>query len=480
MKTTLAVLDRSGGDAAEKVSDVLEKMFPEGSGFFNLATPGRINEAKSIEALRAKRITCPVAVGSFSTLPDSPFFQKTSGVCSVLDGKVYFPKADFLLNELLSGKSRQSDLEKSARAFLAQAEGDYLLFVVQERGIIACRDPVGVEPLYFGENETTAALATNRKTLWELGIEETRSFPPGHVAIVTRRGFKLKPAVTLEYKEPNPIDLQESSEILLKLLKQSIRLRVADLEEVAVAFSGGLDSSIVACLAKEAGVEVQLFHVSLSDQPETEGAKKAAEALELPLHVHLFKETDVEKTVPKVIELIEENDPVKAAVGIPFFWVAQKTAAAGFRVMLAGQGADELFGGYKRYVDEYLEKGDTYVRQTMFRDVANIHVSNIERDEKVCSFHDVELRLPFASFGISEFAVNLPTGVKFECKADTLRKLVLRKAAQKMGVPIEIAEKPKKAVQYSTGINNALKRIAKKHNLTQAKYVDQLFQKVQK
>ena len=69
----------------------------------------------------------------------------------------------------------------------------------------------------------------------------------------------------------------------------------------------------------------------------------------------------------------------------------------------------------------------------------------------------------------------LPVELKMERRADTLRKLVLRKAAENMGLPASVTEKTKKAVQYSTGINNALKRIAKKQKTTIAEYVKKLF-----
>jgi asparagine synthetase B (glutamine-hydrolysing) len=107
--------------------------------------------------------------------------------------------------------------------------------------------------------------------------------------------------------------------------------------------------------------------------------------------------------------------------------------------------------------------------------VVGIHESNIERDVKICGFHDVELRLPFASYPLVEFAVALPVELKIEGKAGSLRKLVLRKVAENMGVPASITEKPKKAVQYATGINSVVKKLAKKQKATVAEYINKLF-----
>jgi asparagine synthase (glutamine-hydrolysing) len=220
--------------------------------------------------------------------------------------------------------------------------------------------------------------------------------------------------------------------------------------------------------------------VSLRGQPETEEARKTADALKLPLSVHLFEAEDVEKTVPKVVALIEELDPVKAAIGVPFYWVAEKTAAAGLSVLLAGQGADELFGGYQRYVTEYLSHGVEAVRKVMFNDVVKLPESNVERDKKICDFHGIDLRLPFASFGIVEFALSLPIGLKIEQTQDGLRKLVLRRLALNVELPEAVVNKPKKAVQYATGVNTVLGKIARKHGLTVEAYVEKLFREGRK
>jgi asparagine synthase (glutamine-hydrolysing) len=111
----------------------------------------------------------------------------------------------------------------------------------------------------------------------------------------------------------------------------------------------------------------------------------------------------------------------------------------------------------------------------MFKDIVKLHESNIERDEKICGFHDVELRLPFASYQLAKFAMVLPLELKIERKADSLRKLVLREVAEKIGLPSFITAKPKKAVQYATGINGALKKLAKKEKATMTEYINKLF-----
>jgi asparagine synthase (glutamine-hydrolysing) len=385
------------------------------------------------------------------------------------------PPSDTSGTETIAEKLRQEDHVEASDAFLREIEGDYTFIIAEADRLIAGRDPVGVQPLYYGENQSIAAFGLNRKALWKLGIDEAQSFPPGHVGFASRSGFEFKPVKTLAYSEPKRVTMQEAAETLQEMLKQAVHMRVSGIKDVAVAFSGGLDSSVVAFLAKKCQVNVHLIHVSLENQPETEEAKKAAEALDLPLQVHLFREEDVENVVPKVVELIEEADPVKASIGVPFYWAAEKTAESGFKVMLAGQGADELFGGYQRYVNEYLLHGEEEVRKTMFDDVVGIHESNLERDMKICSFHNVELRVPFGSYQIAEFAMALPTELKIERRADTLRKLVLRKAAENMGLPASVTEKRKKAVQYSTGINKSLKKIAKKQKTNVADYMKKLF-----
>ncbi|MGA3111630.1 MAG: asparagine synthetase B [Candidatus Bathyarchaeia archaeon] len=476
MKVTIAALDKQGNNVAEKMVKVLKEFSVEKPSHFGFVAPRKRVLDKSLDLLIRQSPQSSTAVGIVSSKPASKGYEflQLDDSALVLQGKVYLSpsKADALQQLAEEPKHCEAILQ----TLIEKADGDYMFLMVRDGWVAAGRDPVGVQPLYFGENRDVAAVATNRKALWKIGIENPVSFPPGNLAFVNREGFRFKPVRTLNFSLPKGITLDDAARKLQALVEESLRRRTHDLKEVSVAFSGGLDSSLVAYLASKLGLKVNLLHVSMENEAETEEAISASEQLNLPLQVHLYKDSDVEKTLPKVVELIEEADPIKTSIGLPFYWTAEQAAEAGFHVVLAGQGADELFGGYQRYVNEYCKEGDEKVLKTMFHDVVNIHLTNLERDLKITGYHDVELRMPFASFDVAEFAVGLPIECKIEPRSDTLRKLVLRKVALNVGLPISLADKPKKAVQYSTGINDAVKRVAKKHNKTVNEYIAELYQ----
>jgi asparagine synthase (glutamine-hydrolysing) len=477
LKVTIAVLDKNGDSAVTRVLDVLDSFDLWMPTRFGLVTPKKGLFEKNVEIMKKQGLQSSAVAGYVTSKPKSNSdyeHLQFDDAALLFEGRAYAPIPKNAITKQ-AAKTPQH-CEAALQTLMQQTDGDYAFFMLKDGWIASGRDPIGVQPLYFGENRDIAVFATNRTALWKLGIENPTSFPPGNLAFVNKEGFKFKPVKALSYKGPEQITMDDAAKNLQVLLEGSVQRRIHGLKEVAVAFSGGLDSSLVAFLANKHGVKVHLLHVSLENQVETEEAIEAAEELNLPLQVALFKDSDVERILPKVVELIEDFDPIKASIGVPFYWVAEKAAEVGFKVLLAGQGADELFGGYQRYVNECCKDGNEVTRKTMFNDIVRIHESNLERDLKITSFHDVELRMPFGSFDLAEFALSLPVELKIENKADTLRKLVLRKAALNFGLPTAMAEKPKKAVQYSTGINNAIKRIAKTHQKTVTEYINDIFQ----
>ena len=475
MKTAIAVLDKNGKDLRREVAAALDA-FGLKQGKLVVAIPSAIAEIESTHELLHERFTSPVMIAViYSETQTKPQITRIRKGAALFEGRLYSPPNNPSLATILESKPSKL-IENELENLVRKTEGDFALVIAESNRILAVRDPVGVQPLYYGENNDFVAFASSKTALWKLGICKAFSFPPGNVGCANLEGLHFKPVRTLFYSEPDSTTINTAARMLQKFLEHSIRVRVSGLKDIAVAFSGGLDSSVVAFLAKKCGVNVHLVHVSLAGQSETEDAKRTADELDLPLEVNMFDAKNVEETVPLVVQLIEDPDPVKVAIGIPFYWIAKKTVDAGFSVLFAGQGADELFGGYYRYVNEYIFLGEKKLRETMYTDVVKLHETNIERDVKICAFHDLELRLPFASYDLAQFALRLPLNMKIEKRADGLRKLLLRRLASNIGLPEAVVNRPKKAVQYATGVNAVLARISKKRGLTIREYVESFFE----
>jgi len=108
--------------------------------------------------------------------------------------------------------------------------------------------------------------------------------------------------------------------------------------------------------------------------------------------------------------------------------------------------------------------------------VAMSHRVNYERDYKVCADLGLELRLPFADVDVVEFGLSLPVRLKLSKGPDPSRKLVLRALAEEFGLPRRVAFARKRAVQYSTGANRALKLLAKRRGRSLAGYLAERFE----
>lgn len=479
MQKTVGVLGKKGQNVANTAVKMLEICEQKGANVYGLASSETVSKAKSLAELTETKLDSPVIVGcTYSMIQkhNEPQIRKLEQAALVFSGRDYTYAAEDTHETF--ARQFQTGEKQAAIAFIKKCEGDFAFLIAESERLTAGRDTIGARPLYYGENASVAVFASERKALWKIGIKHVESFPPGCLGLADKQGFTFVPVKRLEHARPRQTTMETAAERLQALLDLSVRERVAGLKEVAVAFSGGLDSSIIALLAKKCCPgDVFLVHVALKNQPETEHAVRAAEELKLPLYSQTYTEKDVQQAVPSVLEAIEEPDPVKLSIAIPVFWAAEKTAEINCQVMLAGQGADELFGGYKRYVDEYMNFGRDRTQQAMFKDAAGMYASNLERDWKACNAHNVELRLPFAARKIAEFAVSLPLEVKLEPKKDTLRKLVLRQVAKNIGLPLFIADKPKKAVQYTTGVNKALQKLAEQQRLPVGKYVEEIFQR---
>jgi len=479
MGALVAAVNRKGENVVPTVVSMLKELKHRGSDGHGVATPDTIITVASIGELAANNFSSAVALGHNLShiLPrDQPQPVQGNGFTVVFEGRL-FPSPN--PNELPEVNQIASKLDanplRNAGDIIEKLDGSYVFAAAEPDRIVVGRDVFGATPLYYGENSVLCAVGSERKALWKLGLEDAKSFPPGQLAVINAQGFSFYPVKKLRMPPKKKVPMETAAQALQILLLESTRKRASDLESVAVAFSGGVDSSVVAVLAETVGLDVQLISVGLENQTEVTYTEQAAEALGLPLHIQTYTADELEETLAKVLWLIEEPHSVNACIAVPFYWLAETASKLGYPVLFAGQGADELFGGYQRYLTEYERRGAEAVEQKMFYDVENAYCANFQRDNQVCFYHGVELRLPFIDPHVVDFALRLPLRLKISSVDDKLRKRVLRRTAHNLEVPGFMADKPKKAVQYTTGVTKALQRLAKNKGLTLRQYVEQVF-----
>jgi asparagine synthase (glutamine-hydrolysing) len=480
MGTLTAILDKTGEDTTGTALNMLRTLSAERTDAYGIASPYITRTANSLEKLQRLKLNSNMSIGhtlSKILIRDEEQPLSLEKASFVFEGRI-FPTDTRMSDAGIFAQKIQGNRTDNARKFIQETEGDFVFAIAEPEKLVAGRDLLGMRPLYYGESTIFAGIASERKALWAIGIKNVNSFPPGAIAEINMHGFRFSLAKRIVQRAPKCMTMKKASIHLVKLLRKAVNERTTELKRAAVSFSGGLDSSMIALLAKRTRIDVQLIHVSMANQAEIEHAREAAGELKLPIHVFTYSEADVLNTLPRVLRLIEEFDPVKASIGIPLYWVAENAAKLNCKILLAGQGGDELFGGYRRYVDEYVHEGRDKVLYTMFQDIVRLHEKNLERDFKICNSKGMELRLPFATNEIVNFALSLPLELKLEPNDNTLRKLVLRQAGRNLGLHESIVNRPKKAMQYATGISRTLNRIAKRKNQSLEIYLQSVFQTV--
>jgi asparagine synthase (glutamine-hydrolysing) len=219
---------------------------------------------------------------------------------------------------------------------------------------------------------------------------------------------------------------------------------------VAVSFSGGLDSSLlVACAMKM--TKVVACTAAVEGAPDSARARAAAARLGVELVVTRLTEEGVRREIESM-QLPFEPTAMDASLWTLYSVVARSASERGAKVLLLGQLADELFGGYAKYRTALLEGGEERAAEAMIADVEAYAARGRIRDVSACS-RWLEPVLPFESNEVKELGLAFPLSFKI---SGTATKLVLRRAATLLGLPEELSGTPKKAAQYSSGIQKVV------------------------
>lgn len=352
-------------------------------------------------------------------------------------------------------------------------------------GLVGCgdrlygfRDVNGLKPLYYAHSPHLTVFASERKAIWSLGMRTPQPVPPGSALNLSRKGMRTTRMVQFSRPREKKITFHQASSGVHRLLSRSIRRVTRQVGKTCVAFSGGLDSALTAAMAKRAGVDIDAISIGLAGSSEVSTAEQFAKRLGLNLTLEVFPVDSVEEYVRRVLWLIEEPNLMKLSVAIPLHWAAKVAARCGYKVMLCGQGSDELYGGYNKYANTLKLRGRRALSDQLYASVIESSTVNYERDDQATSPYPVELRTPFADPDLIKFSLSIPSEFKVKDGNDAIRKWVLRDVARKVGLPEEIVWRRKKAIQHGSGVEKAILKLAKSRGLKPDDYLKRTFEEV--
>ena len=221
-------------------------------------------------------------------------------------------------------------------------------------------------------------------------------------------------------------------------------------DRIAISFSGGLDSTVIAAIAKR-HAQVELFTAGVPGSDDLEYAEKAASELGLPLH-KITIDHDKALSAYARIHSILPKDFLTLEILVPVYHVAEEAAKKGHHAVLFGSAAEELFVGYERYY-QYRDEGkdvDSILREE-FRTLPKRDMAWVK---KVCRQFGLEARFPLYNRDLAETVFSVPIEERMDDRE--LKKGLLREAGKVLGAPAAVLKRKKRAMQYGSGIHKLL------------------------
>ena len=349
--------------------------------------------------------------------------------------------------------------------------GDYALalYNTKREEIQLYRDFPGIRPLFYCKENNMFAFCSERKGL-RGNCEEIREVKPGHKVLISHDGVSEEQFFNPRDKwSENDIINDEAEAIneLSKVIDESVATMCY--KEIAVPFSGGIDSSLIAYLAQKNCNAVKLYTVGVGEAKDISNAIQAAKLLGLDIEVIKVNRYELEGLLEKTIYYIEDWDPIKVSIALPLYIAFNKIKEDGYRVAFSGQGADELFAGYARYLRS------SNLSLDLEEDVFKLHKTNLNRDDHVSMANSIEVRYPYLNIEVINTAMRIHPYLKIREK---IRKYILRKTAIELGLPKEIAYREKKAIQYGSKSIYNLRKLAKKRGKKLSEFLKDIYSKL--
>jgi asparagine synthase (glutamine-hydrolysing) len=306
--------------------------------------------------------------------------------------------------------------------------------------LLVARDPFGVRPLFWCKTDTGIVFSSEIKAI---NVGKVEIFPPGHFYDSHLDDFVCYHNI---YWHMDHWITEGATFMIRKLFTEAVERRVKNTDrEIGFLLSGGLDSSLVVSVASSIlKKQITTFSIGQPDSPDILAARKVAESLGTNHHEILFDFDEGVRLIPEVIKSLETYDTTTIRASVPMWilikWIKDHTD---IRVLLSGEGSDEILGGYKYYKNA--PSLEEFQSETIRR-LRLIHQFDVLRADRCTAAHGLELRVPFLDRDFVDGVIRLDPAVK----KTVLEKQVLRDAFES-DLPSDIIKRPKDAFSDAVG-----------------------------
>ena len=454
----VAVLDIASGDVTKlrsqvlKMSDKLRHRGPDWSGIYT--------GEKAILAHERLSIVDPQSGGQ-------PLKSKDGKIILTVNGEIYNHLA---IREQLKGEyefQTGSDCEvilalyrKKGIHFLEDLNGifAFVLYDEEKDEYLVARDPIGVIPLYIGtDNAGHIMVASELKALEGYAVHY-EPFLPGHYYYSKEKKqvrWYVRDWMEYDAVKDNPVDISD----LKRSLEAAVQRQLMSDVPYGVLLSGGLDSSIISAIAKKYAAkriendsktdawwpQLHSFAVGLKGAPDLKAAKKVADYIGTVHHEINYTVQEGLDAIRNVIYYIETYDVTTVRASTPMYLLARVIKSMGIKMVLSGEGADEVFGGYLYF--HKAPDAKAFHEETV-RKIGKLYLYDCLRANKSFSAWGVEGRVPFLDKEFLDVAMRLNPEAKMS-PGKVIEKKILREAFSDM-LPDEVVWRQKE--QFSDGV----------------------------
>ena len=427
---------------------------------------------------------------------DQPLKHPTKDIWIICNGEIYNHEKLKLENDFETSSNSDCEIilhmyEKyGIRKTVENLDGvfSFILYDKEKKRIFAARDPIGVRPLFFAINnqDKSMAFASEMKCLTNL-FDTVDIFQPGHYlemaiedntfsnikSIEVLNNFSIKYQKFSYYQYYYPENYKKEADALIDIRNMfidGVNKRLMSDRPVGCLLSGGLDSSLVSSIVSmsyEDKKNLHTFSIGLENSPDLDNAEIVSKYLGTTHHRVELKVEDFIAAIPEVIKTIETYDITTIRASVPNYLLAKYISEnTDIIVILSGEGADEIFGGYLYF--HYAPSEEEFQEET-HRRVRLLHQFDVLRCDRTTATHGLEVRVPFLDKEFINYVLSLDPALKIS-NNKRMEKWILRKAFEGF-LPEKILWRQKDAFSDAVGYTwvSKIKEISK-NNISLERY----------